>query len=78
MYDKFVTFCNIRKDVTYTKYLKYLTLEKRALEGDTNVANVAYAGGTFDYWVYFDKRCIEISKETYTQILAITESAKIF
>ena len=75
MYDKFVTFCNIKKDVTYTKYLKYLTLEKRALEGDTNVA---YAGGTFDYWVYFDKRCIEISKETYTQILAITESAKIF
>jgi hypothetical protein len=72
--DKFVTFCDIKIDLTYTKFLKYLTLEKRALEGDTNVAN---AGGTFDYWVYFDDKCVEVSKETYTQILAITETAKI-
>jgi hypothetical protein len=64
MIDKFVTFCNIKKDVTYTKFLKYLTLEKRALGGDT-----------FDYWVYFDKKCIEISKDTYTQILYLTGTA---
>jgi hypothetical protein len=73
MLDKFVTFCDIKKESTYTKYLKYLTLEKRVLsDGDTNVA---YAGGTFDYWVSFDNTCIEISNDTYTQILYLTETA---
>jgi predicted RNase H-related nuclease YkuK (DUF458 family) len=67
MHDKFVTFCDIRKESTYTKFLKYLTLEKRNLEG-----------GVFDYWVSFDDKCVEISKEIYLEILALTETAKVF
>jgi hypothetical protein len=58
--DRFVTFTDIGGMITFTKCLKYLTLKKAKL-------NL----GDFDYYISFDNKEIEVSKNTYEEILFI-------